>query len=145
MPKPNPGESRKDFINRCIPIVIREGTARDGSQGNAICNSIWDDHQKEKRAKEPLEGEWSEQQIIELAQEGRKPTTVQTLIMSKSQFSTRESALNWAKQHGFKSETIRETSNSWRIRQRPPSDFIQTSFRVTNLTNGVNAVIGHLK
>ncbi|KKM62908.1 hypothetical protein LCGC14_1516910 [marine sediment metagenome] len=41
IPIPHKGERRKDFINRCIPIVIREGTAKDGSQGAAICNSIW--------------------------------------------------------------------------------------------------------
>lgn len=41
MPKPRRGETRRDFVGRCIPEVIRDGTAKDGSQANAICNSIW--------------------------------------------------------------------------------------------------------
>lgn len=42
MPSVRAGESRKDFTSRCIPIVIAEGTAKDGSQANAICNSMYD-------------------------------------------------------------------------------------------------------
>lgn len=46
MPKPGKGEKKKDFIDRCIPIVIDDGTAKDGDQAVAICNSIWDDSKK---------------------------------------------------------------------------------------------------
>lgn len=42
MPKPRKGESRKDFVDRCIPIVIDEGTADDGAAAAAICHSIYD-------------------------------------------------------------------------------------------------------
>lgn len=42
MPTPNPGESRADFVDRCIPIVIDEGTAEDGAQAAAICHSMFD-------------------------------------------------------------------------------------------------------
>jgi len=41
IPVPKKGESRKDFISRCIPFVIREGTTKDPKQATAICNSIW--------------------------------------------------------------------------------------------------------
>lgn len=75
----------------------------------------------------------------------RDPTHVQTLIMSKQRFSSRTSAKSWAKSHGFKSNTIRETTNSWRLRQRLPEDFKQTSFRTARLSEGVQAVVGHLK
>lgn len=51
MPTPNKGEKKKDFIDRCIPIVIADGTAKDGSQANAICNSIWDESKKKKEKK----------------------------------------------------------------------------------------------
>ena len=43
MPTPKKDESREDFIKRCIPEVLKDGTAKDGSQGNAVCNSIWKD------------------------------------------------------------------------------------------------------
>lgn len=42
MPKPKQGESENDFIDRCIPIVLSEGTTDDSSQAAAICHSIWD-------------------------------------------------------------------------------------------------------
>src|SRR5210317_1329564 len=42
MPKPHDGESQDDFINRCIPIVIDEGTADNPDQATAICFSIWE-------------------------------------------------------------------------------------------------------
>lgn len=41
MPTPGEGESHDDFIDRCIPQVIDDGTAEDGSQAKAICESIW--------------------------------------------------------------------------------------------------------
>jgi hypothetical protein len=42
MPKPRKGESKKDYISRCIPIVMDEGTAKDNKQAAAICYSFWD-------------------------------------------------------------------------------------------------------
>jgi hypothetical protein len=42
MPTPRAGETRKDFVQRCIPIVIDDGTAKDGSQAAAVCNSMWE-------------------------------------------------------------------------------------------------------
>jgi phage head maturation protease len=42
MPTPNEGESREDFVKRCIPIVIDDGTAKDQDQAVAICNSMFD-------------------------------------------------------------------------------------------------------
>ena len=42
MPEPTEGESHDDFIKRCIPIVIEDGTAGDGAQANAICESLWE-------------------------------------------------------------------------------------------------------
>jgi len=41
VPDPKDGESRKEFLERCIPQVIEDGTAKDGRQATAICNSMW--------------------------------------------------------------------------------------------------------
>ncbi len=46
MPTPNKGESKKDFIDRCIPILIDEGKEQD--QAVAQCNGIWDQSRKDK-------------------------------------------------------------------------------------------------
>ena len=42
MPVPTSGESRTDFISRCVSKVIEDGTAEDGDQAIAICISMWD-------------------------------------------------------------------------------------------------------
>lgn len=41
MPTPNKGESQADFIHRCVPIVMNDGTTDDNKQAVAICGSIW--------------------------------------------------------------------------------------------------------
>src|SRR5512139_570494 len=46
MPEPGENEKHDEFIERCIPIVIDDGTAKDGDQAVAVCNSIWDDKHK---------------------------------------------------------------------------------------------------
>lgn len=44
MPTPNEGESEKDFVERCVPEVIEDGTAEDGTQAAAVCHSMWREH-----------------------------------------------------------------------------------------------------
>ena len=40
MPKPKEGESKEDFMKRCIPILVDEG--KNSDQAIAICYSIWE-------------------------------------------------------------------------------------------------------
>lgn len=47
MPKPSAGESEQDFVSRCIPIVLKDGTAKDQQQASAICFSIYRERDKE--------------------------------------------------------------------------------------------------
>lgn len=42
MPTPNPNEPQDEFINRCIPIVINDGTADTPEQAYAICVSMYE-------------------------------------------------------------------------------------------------------
>lgn len=42
MPTPREGESRDDFVSRCIPIVLDDGTAESNDQAVAICNSMYE-------------------------------------------------------------------------------------------------------
>lgn len=46
MPTPNPNESHDEFIERCIPIVMDEGTAENTEQASAICESYWEESKK---------------------------------------------------------------------------------------------------
>jgi hypothetical protein len=41
MPSPRDGESQSDFIHRCVPVVMNEGTTDDNKQAVAICGSMW--------------------------------------------------------------------------------------------------------
>lgn len=52
MPTPKPGEQRKDYISRCIPIVISDGTAKDNEQAAAVCYSMWSQHHKDNSAED---------------------------------------------------------------------------------------------
>lgn len=47
MPKPKDGESQKDFVSRCIPIVMGDGTAKDNKQAVAVCYSMYAEAKKE--------------------------------------------------------------------------------------------------
>ena len=48
MPTPREDETREEFVSRCIPIVLDEGTADDQDQAAAVCNSMWEDAKEEK-------------------------------------------------------------------------------------------------
>src|SRR5262245_47027937 len=43
MPTPRPSEETKDeWMQRCIPQVLEDGTADDTDQAAAICSSMWE-------------------------------------------------------------------------------------------------------
>lgn len=46
MPTPRSNESENDFIKRCIPIVLDDGTAKDGDQAYAICKTKYSDKEQ---------------------------------------------------------------------------------------------------
>ncbi len=51
MPTPKKKESENDFVDRCIPIVLAEGTAEDGAQAAAICHSMFKAWKKKQEGK----------------------------------------------------------------------------------------------
>ena len=55
MPKPRAGETEDDFVSRCIPIVIHDGTTDDPIQAAAICHSMWRQAKKKKKPKKKEE------------------------------------------------------------------------------------------
>lgn len=77
---------------------------------------------------------------IVLAQNKQEGLDIQSLIMSKERFKDSKSAKNWAKDHGFKSNKVDETEDSFRLRQFEPNVCKNGSFRTFELTNGVKAV-----
>jgi len=69
MPSPKPNEKKEEYIKRCIPIVLHEGTAKDGSQASAICHSMWDKHSKSKTE------EWAASLFLDENQDEQKTQT----------------------------------------------------------------------
>ncbi len=57
MPEPKENENEKDFVDRCIPIVISDGTAKDGEQGAAICHSMYKQWKENKSSSEDTDKE----------------------------------------------------------------------------------------
>ena len=50
MPKPRDDETRNEFMNRCIPIVLDDGTAESQEQAVAVCSSMWENREKSEKA-----------------------------------------------------------------------------------------------
>lgn len=50
MPYPKKkNETKSEYISRCIPYVVKEGTAKDEKQAAAICYSMWDKKKNEEK------------------------------------------------------------------------------------------------
>jgi hypothetical protein len=47
MPEPREDESREEFVERCIPIVMDDGTADTPDQAIAVCNSMYEAGEKQ--------------------------------------------------------------------------------------------------
>jgi hypothetical protein len=52
MPTPREGEDRKEWLKRCVPVVLEDGTAEDQDQAVAICNSMWEENMEKKTEKQ---------------------------------------------------------------------------------------------
>lgn len=70
---------------------------------------------------------------------------IQTLIFSREEFQTLDQAVAWAKDHDFRSDKTDELEETFRLRQKDPSEFDPETFRTITLTDGVQAVVGRLK
>jgi hypothetical protein len=69
-------------------------------------------------------------------------TTVQSVILSKSEFGDPSKASAWIAAHNFSNSGIDETEGAYRFRQRPPEDFEAGSMRTIELRPGVSTVVG---
>lgn len=75
----------------------------------------------------------------------RQATTVQSLLFSRGKFDAR-AAKSWARKHGYRASKVDTRGSYVRLRQRPPSEFVRSSFRTIDFGgSGIKAVIGHLR
>ena len=127
---------KKIAIRQRHPEEFKEGTLTKIhiTQGvDAIAGDLLADFSEPPR-------EFSDSDIVAL----QESTTLQTLVFDNRDW-TRERAVEWARNHDFRSDKVDETSTSFRLRQRDPDDFQEGSFRTINITTGLKAVIGRLK
>lgn len=66
MPKVNPGESEKDFVARCIPIVIKEGATKEQAAGK--CFGIYRNAHKVQDGRPPKK--WFDETVAALKRKG---------------------------------------------------------------------------
>ena len=71
-------------------------------------------------------------------------TTIQSVLLSRRSFRTQRLAKAWLGLHGFK-RSLDVKPKTYRARQLDPGQFARGSFRTIHLTQGVEAVIGHLR
>jgi HK97 family phage prohead protease len=57
MPRPHAGESEDDFMDRCIPYVLDDGTADDEDQAVAICMHIYEERSDKTKIVRKLHSE----------------------------------------------------------------------------------------
>ena len=49
MPSVKPNESKKEYMARCIPMLMDEGKTQ--AQSIAVCNSMFEQHSKQKESR----------------------------------------------------------------------------------------------
>jgi hypothetical protein len=58
MPSVKEGETREEFMSRCVPIRHGEHPTEDNKQSVAVCFSMWREHQKKaKGSKDTMKDE----------------------------------------------------------------------------------------
>lgn len=78
------------------------------------------------------------------AKQGRFPrsTEVQTVILTKTHGMTQRDAVSQVKNAGFKTVKVDIKKNSYRFRQKSPTEFIRKTFRTKEIKPGLQIVIG---
>ena len=101
MPKPGKNESQKDFVSRCVPMVLEEGAAKDQKQAAAICYSMY------RESKE------MEEQAMTLWQ-----TVKGFFVKEKSEVKNLHPFMVWKEEDSYRWLAV--YSNKWRDSDNPP-------------------------
>lgn len=82
MPEPKPGQNRKEYMEACVPKLIKEGKTSD--QAVAVCSSMW-----EAKASEEIEvsSERSVEFTAEVTEEGFKGVTQEEALFPDKSFA----------------------------------------------------------
>jgi hypothetical protein len=81
----------------------------------------------------------AERSTLSILQELQRSVKIQSLHFKKEKFS-KDEAVAWAKEHGFRADKVDETENEWRLRQFDPGMCQKDSFGTREITDGVLAI-----
>jgi len=104
----------KNFAD-CLRKVRASGKSKESAQ--RICGSLYWKYEGKRKSAQLLD-----ETVLEVLKGSKTSFVIQSLIFPKKYWN-KQSALKWASSHNFKSSTVRETGDSWRVRQRSPEDF----------------------
>jgi HK97 family phage prohead protease len=121
-------------IRDCAGIIESAKVDENAQESPISLNDNQESGMKKKTSFEQFLDAIAEQSMI-----------VQSLIFSKEVFKTADSAKKWATDHGFNADKVDDTEDSFRLRQREPSEFDESTFRTIDITEGVKAVAGKIK
>ena len=68
MPTPKTTETRDDFIKRCTPMMLQDGTAKDEKEAAELCGLIYD---KSKKKRTELKIDTTELKNVEVLAAGK--------------------------------------------------------------------------
>ncbi len=74
---------------------------------------------------------------------GRFPrsTEVQSVIITKRLGMSTRDAISEVKRAGFSTTKVDKTPNTFRFRQKPPSQFVKKTFRIKTIKPGLKIVV----
>ncbi len=72
----------------------------------------------------------------------RKPSIVQSVVLTIDKFDGIKDAEKWVKKNGFKCTKVDMSLKKYRFRQIHPSKFNPKSFRTKKLSNKVYIIVG---
>jgi hypothetical protein len=141
MPTPHANESRKDFVSRCIPIVLDDGTAGDSDQAVAVCNSMWEDRKGKTMTNEVTINIGAGAPVIEGDNEPEEPpkddagwfdnlvARVKEALSGKEEDPTPDTGLMLWKETDGIYHWIARYSNNFRDEDNPPEIISEKSHR----------------
>lgn len=136
---PNPKDTTKEPAS-AVDSANTDSTVDKGAAENTTDPKEGDtEEEKRKPCKKDVETASCDPDIKAMGS-----MVVQSLIFDNSKFKEEE-ATKWAEDHSFNKDKVDATGESFRLRQKDPSEFEPDSFRVIEIKPGVKAVVGKLK
>ncbi len=148
-------ESEDDYVSRCIPIVLHEGTAKDGAQAAAICHSMFRESKKAKedgeflnrfelvkRAKMALASGDDVQALAKQEEFDDEEECVKFMMDEKGMEEDEAMAACERMMGKSRKQLPEEAEKSWRAMQTDPGQYKRIRYGKDEFGDGISAVWG---